>query len=189
MIASCGGFPKDINLIQSHKAVHNGAMFVRDGGLLLVYCECRDGIGSKTFLPWFNYNSFAEAFEELANKYEGNGGTALAMMTKLQRIRIGLITQLDHETCKLIGVEKWSHEQVEEHLSISSNDSIAYVLITNNDGHNFLKYKHSAPDSLGLIGSWEDRSNNLPDDFNSQGGYDLHVRVSPSDENFIYFVV
>ena len=68
-----------------------------------------------------------------------------------------------------------------------SNDSIAYVLITNNDGHNFLKYKHSAPDSLGLIGSWEDRSNNLPDDFNSQGGYDLHVRVSPSDENFIYF--
>ena len=68
-----------------------------------------------------------------------------------------------------------------------SNDSVAYVLITNDNGHNFLKYKYSAPDSNGVIGSWEDRSNNLPDDFNSQGGYDLHVRVSPSDENFIYF--
>jgi len=68
-----------------------------------------------------------------------------------------------------------------------SNDSIAYVLITNNDGHNFLKYTYSKPDSIGVIGSWDDRSSNLPSDFNSQGGYDLHVRVSPSDENFIFF--
>jgi len=67
-----------------------------------------------------------------------------------------------------------------------SNDSIAYVLATN-DEHIFLKYSHSKADSLGAIGLWEDRSENLPDDFNSQGGYDLHVRVSPSDENFIYF--
>ena len=39
VVASCGGYPKDINFIQSHKAVHNAAMFVRDGGLLLLYAE------------------------------------------------------------------------------------------------------------------------------------------------------
>lgn len=116
VVASCGGFPKDINFIQSHKAIHNGAMFVEDGGLLLVYCECRDGIGSKTFLPWFRYRLFSEAFAELAKDYKGNGGTALSLMAKLQRIRIGLITELDQETCKLIGVEHWHHEQVLTHL-------------------------------------------------------------------------
>ena len=114
VLASCGGYPKDINFIQSHKALHNAAMFVRDGGLLLLYGECRDGIGSTTFLPWFEMGSFAAAFNELSRNYQGNGGTALAMMTKLQRIRIGMVTGLDEATCRLIGMERWSHESVRQ---------------------------------------------------------------------------
>ncbi len=116
VIASCGGFPKDINFIQSHKAIHNSAMFVKDGGLLIVYSECRDGIGSETFLPWFRMGSFEKAFEALEKNYQGNGGTALAMMTKLKRIRIGMVTNLDAETCRLIGVEKWLNHEVEKLL-------------------------------------------------------------------------
>lgn len=117
VIASCGGYPKDINFIQTHKAIHNAAMFVADGGLLLLYSECRDGIGSKTFLPWFDSGSFKAAFSQLVQNYEGNGGTALAMMTKLQRIRIGLITSISEDICKKIGVEKWQHPQVIHYLS------------------------------------------------------------------------
>lgn len=128
VIASCGGFPKDINFIQSHKAVHNAAMFVEDGGLLLVYCECRDGVGSTTFLPWFAKSSFAAAFTELADRYEGNGGTALAMMTKLQRIRIGLVTSLDDTTCKAIGVTPWSHGEVQAHLAaLPADATVAFI--------------------------------------------------------------
>jgi nickel-dependent lactate racemase len=128
VIASCGGFPKDINFIQSHKAVHNAAMFVEDGGLLLVYCECRDGVGSTTFLPWFAKGSFAAAFTELADRYEGNGGTALAMMTKLQRIRIGLVTSLDDTTCKAIGVTPWSHGEVQAHLAaLPADATVAFI--------------------------------------------------------------
>jgi len=117
VVASCGGYPKDINFIQSHKAIHNAAMFVRDGGLLLVYGECRDGIGSKTFLPWFTMASFAAAFDELSRSYQGNGGTALAMMTKLQRIRIGMVTSIDDATCRLIGIERWSQQQLSTYMS------------------------------------------------------------------------
>jgi nickel-dependent lactate racemase len=116
VVASCGGFPKDINFIQSHKALHNAAMFVKDGGLLLLYAECRDGVGSTTFLPWLAMG-FTAAFRRLAENYEGNGGTALATMTKMQRIRIGLVTALDAETCRLIGGERWEHRQVVRHLS------------------------------------------------------------------------
>ena len=128
VIASCGGFPKDINFIQSHKAVHNAAMFVEDGGLLLLYCECRDGVGSTTFLPWFAKGSFAAAFKELADHYEGNGGTALAMMTKVQRIRIGLITGLDDTICKTIGVTRWSHDEVQTHLAaLPTGATVAFI--------------------------------------------------------------
>jgi len=128
VVASCGGYPKDINFIQSHKAIHNAAMFVRDGGLLLIYGECPDGVGSMTFLPWFEKGSFAAAFRSLSCSYEGNGGTALAMMTKLQRIHIGLITSLDKQTCQLIGVGRWAHEQVSDHLlSLSEKESIGFI--------------------------------------------------------------
>src|SRR5699024_3273780 len=128
IIASCGGYPKDINFIQSHKAIHNAAMFVKDGGLLLVYGECRDGIGSKTFLPWFEMSSFDAAFKELSCQYQGNGGTALAMMTKLQRIRIGMVTSLDDKTCKLIGIEHWTHDRVTAYLNDQvKNKTIAFI--------------------------------------------------------------
>ena len=129
VIASCGGYPKDINLIQSHKAIHNAAMFVRDGGLLLIYGECCDGIGSKTFLPWFEMGSFDAAFKELSLNYQGNGGTALAMMSKLQRIRIGMVTSLDKDTCNLIGIESWSHNDVTEHVgNLKHEETVALIL-------------------------------------------------------------
>lgn len=129
VIASCGGYPKDINFIQSHKGIHNAAMFVRDGGLLLIYGECCDGIGSKTFLPWFEMGSFDTAFKELCLNYQGNGGTALAMMSKLRRIRIGMVTSLEKDTCNLIGIESWSHDDVAEHLAIlKPEETIALIL-------------------------------------------------------------
>jgi nickel-dependent lactate racemase len=105
VIASCGGYPKDINFIQAHKTIHNSAAFVRDGGLLVVFAECPDGIGSQTFLPWFG-TGYAAAFARLAERYEGNGGTALAMQTKTARIRICLVTALDRTTCQRIGCDK-----------------------------------------------------------------------------------
>lgn len=111
VIASCGGFPKDINFIQSHKTLHNAAMFVEDGGLLIIFSECQDDIGSTTFLPWFDDGDFSTAFEKLAINYQGNGGTALAMMTKTRRIRIAMVTELNRDTCIKIGVEKWSQAE------------------------------------------------------------------------------
>lgn len=116
VIASCGGFPKDINFIQAHKALHHSASFVRDGGRLVAFAQCRDGVGSQTFLPWFTADGFAGAFDRLAAHYEGNGGTALAMQSKSRRIRIALISDLDEQTCRLIGVEKWGVAEVEKLL-------------------------------------------------------------------------
>jgi nickel-dependent lactate racemase len=116
VLASCGGLPKDINFIQSHKSIHHAADFVRDGGRLIVLAECRDGIGSHTFLPWFEMGGWDSAFDRLAAAYVGNGGTALAMMAKLARIRISLVTALPADLARRIGVEIWSADQVQAGL-------------------------------------------------------------------------
>ena len=125
VIASCGGYPKDINFIQSHKAIDNAAKFVRDGGRLIVLAECFDGVGSKTFLPWFDMGDWGKAFHKLSENYEGNGGTALSMMSKLQRIKILLVTKLSDAVCETMGVEKISVDRAKMHVKQSSGSLAA----------------------------------------------------------------
>ncbi len=120
VLASCGGFPKDINFIQAHKSIENAARLVADGKELIVLAQCPDGVGSLTFLPWFNLGGWQAAFERLAAGYEGNGGTALAMMVKTRRIRIALVTDLGADFCRSIGVEPISAEEAAERLRRAS---------------------------------------------------------------------
>ena len=54
VIVSSGGFPKDIQLYQSIKALENSAYAVRDGGVIILVSECSDGIGSEPFHDFLN---------------------------------------------------------------------------------------------------------------------------------------
>ncbi len=122
VVASCGGYPKDINFIQAHKAVNNAAMFVKDNGCLVVLARCPDNIGSDTFLEYFEYQDFKHAFEIVKKDYKGNGGTALSMMSKTQRINIFLKTQLDDNICATIGVEKIENPKIYEFINKFQHD-------------------------------------------------------------------
>ncbi len=112
VLASAGGYPKDINLIQAHKAIDNAAAFVRDGKTLILLAQCRDGIGSSTFLPSFERGSKTAAFDSLLHAYSGNGGTALAMMAKSERIRLCMMTDLDPSLCQRIGIRAVDQQTV-----------------------------------------------------------------------------
>ncbi len=124
VVASAGGYPKDINFIQSHKAVHNAASFVKDGGNLVILAECKDGIGTNSFLPVFKNGDWNTTFDTLINHYEGNGGTALAMMAKTRRINIHMMTELDNSTCSLIGVKKTDLQKAEELANAEKNCAV-----------------------------------------------------------------
>jgi lactate racemase len=126
VVASSGGYPKDINFIQTHKSIHHAAAFVKDGGTLLVLSECIDGIGSDYFMKYMVAGSFEAAYAILDNNYEGNGGTALSMMIKTKRIRICMLTSLDEDTCKQIGVIKLNKEEVQRIL-LEEGGSIAVI--------------------------------------------------------------
>jgi len=114
VIASSGGYPKDINFIQAHKSVHYAAAFVKDGGTLVMLSECIDKIGSDYFMKYLKAGSFEAAFALLESKYEGNGGTALSMMGKTKRIRICMMTSLSAEDCEILGVTKVSAEEIKQ---------------------------------------------------------------------------
>ncbi len=126
VVASSGGYPKDINFIQAHKSVHHAAAFVKDGGTLVILSECFDKIGSNYFMKYLEAGSFEAAFAMLENNYEGNGGTALSMMLKTKRINICMLTSLDEITCQTLGVTKITEEDVQKIIS-AEKGSIAVI--------------------------------------------------------------
>lgn len=100
VIASCGGFPYDINLIQAHKALEMASYACNDGGTIVLLAECRDGLGRPDFLKWFESQGSRALAERLRNEYEVNGQTAWALWTKAERYRVCLVSQLPDEQVK-----------------------------------------------------------------------------------------
>ena len=102
VIASCGGFPYDINLIQAHKALDMASHACRDGGTIVLLAECRDGLGRPDFLKWFESRDARALAERLRSEYEVNGQTAWALLTKAERYRVCLISELPDEQVRLM---------------------------------------------------------------------------------------
>ena len=102
VVASCGGPPHDITLIQAHKPLDNACELLRDGGTLLLAAECAEGVGSETFLPWFDLDE-AALTHQLLRRYRLHGGTAFAMRRKAARCHIYMKSALPDETLRRIG--------------------------------------------------------------------------------------
>ena len=47
VIASAGGFPKDINLYQTSKTLSNSKIMIADGGATIILSECSEGFGNQ----------------------------------------------------------------------------------------------------------------------------------------------
>lgn len=55
VVASAGGFPKDINLYQGAKTLDNAYMATKPGGVAICFLECRDISEPAEFSNWFKY--------------------------------------------------------------------------------------------------------------------------------------
>ena len=132
VVASAGGFPADVNLIQSHKSIHHAYQAVKENGWLIVMAECAEGIGSKTFLPYFDYGSSRNIGQRLLEDYQINGHTALALKTKVEQANIVFVSNLDPQMVEKIGMipaknltEAW--EIAKKHLNA---EALGYILPT-----------------------------------------------------------
>lgn len=70
VITSPGGYPKDIDLYQTHKAMENASLAAKTGGILIVVGECVDGLGEGKFADALNGKlSPQELIKELKNNF------------------------------------------------------------------------------------------------------------------------
>ena len=95
VLASCGGYPRDMNFIQCHKAMEYGFSAVKQGGSLVIAGECADGFGSEDFLRWFRFKEVKKLYEALRKNYRVYGQTAYATLWKAKKVDIVLVSSID----------------------------------------------------------------------------------------------
>src|SRR5919202_1852309 len=97
VVASAGGAPFDLNLIQAHKALEMASYACAEGGHIVLVAECADGLGRPDFLKWFDAADSRALEARLRDGYEVNGQTAWSLMTKAERFRVHLVSGLADE--------------------------------------------------------------------------------------------
>ena len=94
VIASCGGDPHDLNMIQAHKTLEAASRACTDGGTIILIAECRDGLGRDDFLNWFDAENSSQLAEKLCEAYQVNGQTAWSLLKKTEHFDVRLISSL-----------------------------------------------------------------------------------------------
>jgi lactate racemase len=126
VIASCGGFPHDINLIQAHKSLDMAAHACKDGGTIILLAGCRDGLGRDDFMKWFAEKDSRSLERRLRGGYEVNGQTAWALLTKAERFKVVLVSDLPEENVRKMRMVPASTLQAA--LNEARTDSEGYIL-------------------------------------------------------------
>jgi len=104
VIASCGGWPKDINVYQSHKALENAALVCRPGGVIVLVAECREGIGSDKYWEWVQrYPTLADLERAIREEFVLGGHKAWAVARITARHPVVLLSSLDRATTSRLG--------------------------------------------------------------------------------------
>lgn len=101
VIASPGGYPKDINYYQAHKALDNAFHAVKDGGTIVLLAECREGLGHEGFRYWFKHTA-SGAREKLLEEFEVVGHNAYSTLRKAEKARVILVSSLPEKLSKFL---------------------------------------------------------------------------------------
>ncbi|OGL49850.1 MAG: hypothetical protein A2161_03480 [Candidatus Schekmanbacteria bacterium RBG_13_48_7] len=107
VIAGCGGYPFDVNFIQSHKTMDFSCRVLKEGGSVILIAACSEGIGNPNFLQWFEQNPDYKSFREsVAINYQLNGHTALATFVKSKKFNLKMFTKLSGNDLHTMNINK-----------------------------------------------------------------------------------
>ncbi|MBU8923350.1 MAG: nickel-dependent lactate racemase [Bacteroidales bacterium] len=106
VIASAGGSPRDIDLLQSHKAIKYASIAVDQGGLLLAATACPEGIGSDSYDGSFESGRDAVP-GKVGEGYTLNSQTAMSTFDITGRLSVYLRSGIDDETVQRFGFFPW----------------------------------------------------------------------------------
>jgi lactate racemase len=107
VIASPGGYPKDINLYQSQKGLSHAASITRDGGCVILAAECVEGVGSNSYEAFMEGVSTIDAvFTKLRLEgFKVGPHKALQFAREQRRIKIIVVSSINEDRIRRLLLE------------------------------------------------------------------------------------
>ncbi len=103
VIATCGGYPKDINVYQLQKTMDNAWGAVRQGGVVIILGECIEGSGSAMYEETMcKYRTPDEVEQALRANFEIGAHKAYAVTRLMKRAEFILVSCLKPELAKTL---------------------------------------------------------------------------------------
>ena len=103
VIATCGGYPKDINVYQLQKTMDNAWVAVREGGVVIILGECEEGVGSDQYLQWMEEYKTPEKIEEKTRcEFIVGGHKAYAVTRLMKKAQFILVSGLNPDLARTL---------------------------------------------------------------------------------------
>jgi nickel-dependent lactate racemase len=96
VIASAGGYPKDINLYQVQKTIDNAVYAMKPGGAAIILAECSDIMEPKEFFDWFNHPNALELEKAVRKNFLISGWVAVRQLEYCRKGTIILVTRAEN---------------------------------------------------------------------------------------------
>ncbi len=103
ILASPGGYPKDINLYQTVKTMDNCLYGGDEDSVIVLFSQCSEGLGADEFLEWFQYDTLEKMESALKKNFTVPGYAAYKTAYTAKYRKLILVSSLPTETVKKLG--------------------------------------------------------------------------------------
>jgi nickel-dependent lactate racemase len=135
VIASPGGYPRDINLYQSQKAMAAAELVVKKGGTIILPAACPDGVGSDGFYEWMDAASCPEEVVErfIQEGYSLGASKAWLYSRCLGKVELIVVSNsLDEKTLDTLFTKKASSVEEAIEMALKKHGKDAKILLIRN---------------------------------------------------------
>lgn len=103
VIASCGGYPKDINVYQLQKTMNNAWRAVRQGGVVIILGECEEGSGSTIYEKMMQECPTPERIKErIWENFQIGAHKAYAVTRLMKKAQFILVSGLNSDFARML---------------------------------------------------------------------------------------
>jgi nickel-dependent lactate racemase len=104
MVLSAGGDPYDLNFLQAHKALRHASGAMREGGTILFFAKCEEGIGSSSLEAALRMKK-SEFLKTAYKKYALNNQTAVSLHDLTEKFDVGMVSAMNVDVMLASGIK------------------------------------------------------------------------------------
>jgi len=106
VVVSVAPYPMDIDLYQSQKAIENGKLALKEGGILIMVTQCRDGVGGHTFYQLLSSSPDTKVVMDTIQKgYKLGYHKAAKLIETAQKFSMWAISDLSADVLEKVFIE------------------------------------------------------------------------------------